>query len=210
VAQISEAKNPTIAVHGLPYNVTRCCKHDEQREEPSSIGHILDRGFTLLQEDAWLLDRAGLGYAISQWSLLFWDTPWLERFCCHGIFPDLAANSEDHAHHIFESKHHDNCRPGAEDHKIRNLGLAWAQLALGLPIRPASTSGDHFEIRLGTEWEIVGLDDINLKIITKTGFGPLQEAIDFCLRPESLVINEPFNASFLSKCIEKMHEPYVH
>lgn len=206
-AQISEAKDPTTTARNIPYKITRCCKHDVQKDKPLSIGDLLDSRSTFIQEYSWLLDRAALGYAISEWSLLLWGTPWLERFCCHGIFLDLSAKSEECAHHVFESKIHDDCRPGAEDHKVRNLGLAWAQLALGIPIRPAPTSDIEFEIQSGSGWKNVQREDINLEIITKTGFGPLQEAIDFCLRPESQVFNTPLNPSLLLKFIKKMHEP---
>ncbi|KAH7409825.1 hypothetical protein DE146DRAFT_784971 [Phaeosphaeria sp. MPI-PUGE-AT-0046c] len=207
VAQISEAKHPATAVQSLPYKFTRCHKHSEQAEERCSIGDLLNSGSPFTHEAAWLVDRAGLGYAISQWSLLFWNTPWLERLCCHGILLDLSVRSEECAHYVFESRIHEDCQPGAEDRKVRNLGLAWAQLALGLAIRPSLGSDLDFEIWSDDGWKNIQRDEINLEIIMATGSEQLQQAVDFCLRPESQMLNEPFNASFLLKCIKKMHEP---
>ncbi|OAL00917.1 hypothetical protein IQ06DRAFT_247711 [Phaeosphaeriaceae sp. SRC1lsM3a] len=206
--QVSKARDSSNNTHDWQGRLTRLYRHGNRIEHEFSVGDLLESNSIFSSDNAWRIDRASLIFSTSEWSLLLWNTPWLGRFCCHGVLLDLQVHDEACAHHVFESKMHVGCRLGAENHKFRNLGIAWAQLALGLPIRPASENDlINFEIFYDEKWQSIGRAGINERIIMTTGSRPLQEAIRFCLKPDSALLNRPFQPGFLLKCISTMHEP---
>jgi hypothetical protein len=188
------------------------CDQQRSTTKSSSIGHLLEHWPRYFRGDSWLVDRAELVYAISEWILLLWDTPWLSRLCCHGLEIVVGNQSKSrYAKHVVFIEADCDCPTPNGRSRLRNLGIVWAQLVLGTPIRPA-LSGDPREYQVWSEkiWETVFHSDINARVHMETGSQPLQEAISFCLTPGSLPMGERLETGYLYKCIEKIHKPLVN
>lgn len=188
-------------------NYTKCWRQDDTIRRTLSIGHLLENLPRIFENDAWYEERAALVFGISEWSLLLWNTPWLKGLCCHGLTLELAPRHLDLARQIYEWDDHKDCQLSEQSLKLRNLGLVWAQLILGQPIRPTTEKDPpRYSIKTETGWEPVQRAGINEKIILATASKPLQEAINFCLHPKSLPPDSDFKTGYLLKCIEKMHK----
>jgi hypothetical protein len=202
--QIDDIVKPQCSAYGRQYSSTKVDKKRTSTIRTPSIAELFGSRPHLFKDDTWLVERLGLIFGISQWSLLLWNTPWLDGFCCHGLVMESDPSSEGSARYIYEEKEHGSCQPRGVNHKLRNLGLVWAQLILCKPIYPA-TEGDmkKFDMWSKGKREEVDRYDINERVLIKTGSLPLQEAINFCLEPQPRL--SEFKSGHLFVYIEKMH-----
>jgi len=188
---------------------TKCRGQDAATRRTFPIGSLLETKPHLFKERAWRVDRAELVYGICEWALRLWDTPWFERLCCHSLLVEIGTQSAGCARHIFDNDKHSRCRPDDHKSKLRNLGITLAQLILGISIRPAS--GDNpskFERWIDVNsWEPIFRSEINSEIILTTSSKHLQEAIDFCLKPDSLLPEGTFQPGYLFPLMEHIYKP---
>jgi hypothetical protein len=183
-------------------------KKNARRTKP--IGDLLKDAPNLFHDGAWRADRATLIQGISHWALLLWDTAWMEKLCCYGIQLEKGVTGPECVMQIFnvgECPAHSNCDHGA---RLRNLGLVLAQLILEKPIRRQSDAGPKtYQHWINGTWKTLYQSNIIQDVFMKTSSMPLSDAINFCLKDESAIANEPFRPGFLFKCIQHIHKPSV-
>lgn len=209
-AQVNQAIDAGLSADSASYQLTRCFEQAKSTRTTLSLGHLLDQNPHVFDDDAWYNVRASLIFGLSEWSLLLWNTPWLERLCCHGLTIDLDSQAAYYTLQTFESDQHHQCWPVEQKHRLRNLGLVYAQLILGLPIRVVKgEDASLYELWSAGDWEDVRRAGINKRVVQATGSLPLRDAIDFCLDPNAPMIEHEFKPGHLLRYIEKMHKPYV-
>ncbi|KAH4973700.1 hypothetical protein HBI54_026610 [Parastagonospora nodorum] len=171
------------------------------------IGILLRQKPHLFYDPAWLVDRAELIYGICEWALRLWNTPWFEQLCCSGIVMEIGLGSVDCSNQTFRIKRHKDCYVRDHRSRLRNLGLVWAQLVLGYPVRFAGGPNlSKFEKFVDGTWVTMYRSEINNNVL-KTGSLAFQEAIDFCLRPDSLSWSEQFKHGHLYRYMEQIFKP---
>ncbi|KAH7086631.1 hypothetical protein FB567DRAFT_629654 [Paraphoma chrysanthemicola] len=200
---ITRLVNDKVQTLDFPRNVT-CNAPDSRVETTSSLGFLLKHKPHLFKDELWLEDRANLIYGICEWSILLWNSPWLEKLCCHGIFFEIEAESSDRKNQIFKvGAGHDGCRGVDHRSRLMNLGVVLAQLVLGYPIRP-STYPSRFEQWMDGQWKFVFRSQLNAGILGATASIALQKAINFCLDSSSPLADREFEPGHLLMLLEKL------
>jgi len=178
----------------------------------SPLGSLLKSKPHLFKDVAWFIDRDKLIHGLSEWALLLWDTPWFDKLCCDGLVIETGsgASSTTSRRQIFNVTAHDECDAQQHKSRLKNLGIVWAQLILGKPIRSVMTTGsakNAFEQLIGKDWTALYLSDINGAILGATGSLLLQKAVDFCLKSESRLAKLQFMPGHLFKYIDCIYNP---
>jgi hypothetical protein len=196
------------------------CKHVKCEYEKLSsrrtlpMGRLLESKPHLFEDAAWLVDRGELIYGLAEWALLLWETPFFDKLCCDGLIMEAdhcssvtAASRQTFG--IFDvTAHHRRCDDRQHRSRLKNLGIVWAQLITGVPIRSVTGNADHpYEQLTENGWEPMRLSNINGAIHKATGSAELQAAIDFCLLPEDA--GDEFTAGHLFKYIDRIYTPSV-
>jgi hypothetical protein len=208
VAQLVQAKAMGTVVARTSQINAICHDQDASARRTFPLGSLLKNKPHLFKDKAWLADRGELVYGISEWALLLWNSPWFEKLCCSGLLIEVGAQPSDCARQIFDVNAHDSCRPQDHHSRLRNLGIVWAQLILGLPIRSAGdTNLSKFEQWKNNNWEPVFRSSLNADILAATASKPLQQAVDFCLNPTSPLPDGEFRPGYLYMCLEKIYKP---
>jgi hypothetical protein len=185
-----------------------CYDQDASARRTFPIGSLLRTKPHLFENIGWKIERSDLIYGISVWALLLWNSPWFRSFCCHGLLIEVGALSGSSARQIFAVKEHYSCRDQDHESRLRNLGIAWAQLILGRPVR-VSDSRDSlaFEQWESEDWIEISRSSLNKAILGKSTSIDLSNAIDFCLSPQSSLPTDEFRPGYLYMCMEGIYVP---
>ncbi|KAH7081320.1 hypothetical protein BKA63DRAFT_503572 [Paraphoma chrysanthemicola] len=208
IAQLIQAKACGSALGSEYSQNARCNDQDTSARRTFPLGRLLKNKPHLFKDRAWLSDRGDLIYGLSEWSLLLWNSPWFEKLCCSGLLIEVGTQHAECARQIYDVNTHDSCRPQDHHSRLRNLGIVWAQLILGVPIRLGSSSNrSKFEQWKNGVWEQVFRSQLNAEILAATSSKPLQQAVNFCLDYTSPLPDGEFRAGYLYMCLEKIYKP---
>jgi hypothetical protein len=184
-----------------------CHLRDASAKQTLPLASLLMSRPLLFKDPTWRADRGELVYGILEWSLRLWDTPWFEKLCCSGISMEIGATSDGSKSQLFEAGRHDGCQNQDHVSRLQNLGLVFAQLVLGCPIRPSDTSNDlPYEKMVNGVWERTSRSRINEDIL-RTGSEPLAGAINFCLRPDPVLHHKSFKYGYLFMFMDQIYRP---
>ncbi|KAH4177158.1 hypothetical protein HBH98_180930 [Parastagonospora nodorum] len=190
------------------YAISEWHEQGQFSRETLPLSQLLDSEPLLFESEGWLENLPERIFGISQWSILLWNTPWVEKFCCHGLTVEIDSNPVGRTRHVFESRQHGACQTQQDIPGLKRVGLVCAQLVLGVPIRPSSTDMRfEFEIKVNETWRPISVRGINAEVNKATGSRSLVEAISFCLGPGTESFDENFKFGYLHKLIDKMHKP---
>ncbi|KAH3953809.1 hypothetical protein HBH53_028310 [Parastagonospora nodorum] len=188
--------------------ITECHQQDVFTRKTLPVSQLLEDHSRLFKSAAWLENLPERIFGMSEWSLLLWNTPWVEGLCCHGLTMEIDSDSKRRTRYVYESKQHESCPSQHKIPGLKRLGLVWAQLVTGVPIRPSSMDiRFEFENRIDGFWRPISVRGINAEVNKATGSQPLVEAMSFCLGPESESFDGNYKFGYLHKLIDRMHKP---
>lgn len=183
------------------------------------MGQLIEDNPAVFRDLRWKVDLVRLIHAISNWTILLWPTKWFDSLCCFNLAFDVRPYESGETHctkpMLRMKKNNTRCCGRWESHdaefRLKNLGVALAQLVLGRPIRPL-VRNEYIQL-VGTRWEQTSRNVIIGDIGKLTGSKPLQCAINFCLEtkpPQSAFLKEKIPPAYMQKCVKHVYEPSVY
>lgn len=204
---VAQALGPENQASGHP-SMPDCHSQYEHTRTTISIGTMLKERPNVLGSLAWQVSRPELIYGVSEWALLLWDTPWLKDLCCYGLTVEVDECPFRCTTQTLSNKPKNGCSCRDHTSRLRNLGLVLAQLILDKPIRQAK--GDNlsvFEVWTDAAWKTMYLSRLNRAILDRTNSTLVQDAIYFCLQPDSELPMGDFKMGYLYMCIDRIFRP---
>jgi hypothetical protein len=92
--------------------------------------------------------------------------------------------------------------------KLRNLGIALAEIMLARPIRLlTSATVSRYEQFCDGSWNATDVSELVDDVLMAYSSEPLCEAIMFCLGSECDIALKPFEPGYLFRCIDRIYTP---
>ncbi|KAH7088915.1 hypothetical protein FB567DRAFT_578681 [Paraphoma chrysanthemicola] len=196
----------TFASDRVP-NLKCSTKGRYRRTKP--LGRLFREKPELFSDPVWKSDQVHLVHGLINWTLLLWNTRWMDVVCACGLRVERDELNDNHRQFLglreCSSAH---CRGFSVC--LRNLGLTLAEIILATQLQSSFfREGFYFEGLNDGTLRRISPEEIAQRVCQKTKSIPFAEAISFCLTDVSKLATGEFKPGYLLRLIEKIYKPIL-
>lgn len=156
----------------------------------------------------YLYDGAQLALGLANWTILLWNTSWIDSPCSCKIRYLIAGDSQKH---IFRPRggHYPSSAQHGEpwsDQKLLLLGVILAEISLASPITLCHDE-DRSHPKFLVDNKVLSRDRLLVKVRDNVGWNTLTKAVQYCLAPSLDRMGEGFRPQDLDIYSKRILQP---